>query len=133
MTIEHLRSLWCGLDLSNSFDIVVFAVACVAFWCFCRLGELIIDLCFDPSSHFSHSTDFMHGIAAIGIKYINFHVPHTKMKEGGEDFNIMDSTCLCSAMSTLEHHLSSNTAFPESAPLFTFETADGQWAPMKRE
>ena len=92
MTIEHLRSLQCGLDLSNSFDIAVFAVACVAFWCCCRLGELIIDSHFDPSCHVSHSTDFMHGIAANGLKYINFHVPCTKTKEGGEDINITDST-----------------------------------------
>src|SRR5882724_4183769 len=63
--------------------------------------------------------------------HINFHIPHTKTKDTGEDINIMDSTCPCSATSTLEHHLSSNIAIPKSAPLFTLETADGQWAPMK--
>src|SRR5882724_4268048 len=36
VTIEHLKSLRHHLDLSNSFDIAVFAVACVAFWCCCR-------------------------------------------------------------------------------------------------
>jgi len=54
-----------------------------------------------------------------------------KTKEKGDEVNITDSTCSCSATSALEHHLSSNTSIPETAPLFTFELADGQWAPMK--
>jgi len=54
------------------------------------------------------------------------------MKEKGKDINITDSTCSCSAVTAFEHHLSSNTAIPASAPLFAFETADGQWSPMKR-
>jgi len=36
VTIEHLKSLCHHLDLSNSFYISVFAVACVAFWSCCR-------------------------------------------------------------------------------------------------
>ena len=36
VTIEHLRSLHRNLDLSNLFDIAIFAIACVAFWCCCR-------------------------------------------------------------------------------------------------
>jgi len=36
ITIEHLHSLRHNLDLSNSFDIAIFALACVAFWCCCR-------------------------------------------------------------------------------------------------
>ena len=77
------------------------------------------------------STEFKHGTAANGLKYINFHIPHMKTKDTREDINITDSTCPCSATSTLEHHLSSNKAIPESTPLFTFKTANGQWAPMK--
>ena len=53
------------------------------------------------------------------------------MKDAGKDINVMDTTCPCSATSTLEHHLSSNKAIPKSAPLFSFETADNQWDPMK--
>jgi len=36
VTIEHLRSLHCNLNLSDSFDIAVFAIVCIAFWCCCR-------------------------------------------------------------------------------------------------
>jgi len=33
VTIEHMHSLFDGLDLSNSFDAAVWALACTAFWC----------------------------------------------------------------------------------------------------
>jgi len=36
VTIEHIHSLRRNLDLTNSFDIAVFAIACIAFWCCCR-------------------------------------------------------------------------------------------------
>lgn len=36
VTLEALTQLHDGLDLCNSFDISVFAIACVAFWCCCR-------------------------------------------------------------------------------------------------
>lgn len=32
VTLEHLHALRDGLDLANSFDAAVYAVACVAFW-----------------------------------------------------------------------------------------------------
>jgi len=57
-----------------------------------------------------------------GLKFINFHLPHTKTKYTGEDVNITDSTCQCSAMTAFKHHLSSNMTIPDSAPLFAFET-----------
>jgi len=62
---------------------------------------------------------------------MNFHLPCTKTKEKGDKVNITDSTCPCSATTVLEHHLSSNVAILPSAPLFTFEMADGQWSPMQ--
>ena len=36
VTIDHIRALHRHLDLTNSFDIAVFAIACIAFWCCCR-------------------------------------------------------------------------------------------------
>jgi len=36
VTIDHIRALHHHLDLTNSFDIAVFAIACIAFWCCCR-------------------------------------------------------------------------------------------------
>jgi len=39
VTIQHLRALRRHLDLSNSFDIAVFAIACITFWCCCRYSR----------------------------------------------------------------------------------------------
>jgi hypothetical protein len=50
----------------------------------------------------------------------------------GADINISDSTCNCSAVSALNHHLAANANVPPNAPLFAFETADGGWAPLRR-
>ena len=36
VTIEHLCCLRHHLDLTDSFDIAVFTVMCIAFWCCCR-------------------------------------------------------------------------------------------------
>jgi len=47
----------------------------------------------EPTSHEAHSTEFKHSTATNGLKYINFHIPHTKTKDAGKDINIMDSTC----------------------------------------
>ncbi|KDR79126.1 hypothetical protein GALMADRAFT_243004 [Galerina marginata CBS 339.88] len=41
VTIEHLYALGSGLDFTNAFDAAVWAIACIAFWCCCRLGELL--------------------------------------------------------------------------------------------
>jgi hypothetical protein len=56
-TIKHLYALRNGLDLTNSFDAAVWAIACIAFWCCCRLGELVIPSVntFDPLKHADRS------------------------------------------------------------------------------
>lgn len=38
----------------------------------------------------------------------------------------------CCPLTALRHHLSANTLIPNTAPLFSFETADGTWAPMTK-
>jgi len=42
VTIENLRPPTPSY-LMNAFNITVFALVCVAFWCCCRLGELLVD------------------------------------------------------------------------------------------
>jgi len=128
--IKHLCALHRHLDHTDAFDIMVFAIACVAFWCCCRLGELLIDTPFDPKAHISQSTDIRWGISSNGSRYVNFDVPQTKTKADGDTINISDSTCECSATVAFEHHLSSNIDIPPNAPLFAFETADKSWSPM---
>jgi len=72
------------------------------------------------------------GITSNGLKFISFGVPHTKTKAEGDTINMSDSTCECSAINALEHHLTSNTTILINAPLFAFETADNSWSPMKQ-
>jgi len=48
VTLAHLNVLHRALNLANTFDASVFAVACFAFWCQCHLNELCIDSTFDP-------------------------------------------------------------------------------------
>jgi len=110
----------------------VFAVAWIAFWCCCRLGELLVDAKFDPDAHIARSTLITRGMAANCTKYTNFVILRTKTSMEGASIYMSDSTCDCSATSAFEHHLSSNTNIPSSAPLFAFETANRSWAPMKR-
>src|SRR5882724_3094604 len=53
--IDHLKALCCHLDLTYAFDIAVFTLACITFWC-CCLGELLIGSKFDPDAHVACST-----------------------------------------------------------------------------
>jgi len=132
VTIDHIRALHRRLDHTDAFDIAIFAIACVAFWCCCRLGELIVDSSFDPKAHVSRSTTITRGTASNGLKYIHFEVPRTKTKPEGDCINISDSTCDCSATRAFEHHMEANSDVPPDAPLFAFETADKSWSPMRR-
>jgi len=132
VTIEHLRALHNHLDLTNAFDIAVFTLACITFWSCCHLGELLIDSSFDPRAHIAHSTKIARGVATNSTRFINFMVPCTKTESDGTQINMSDSACECSATTAFEHHLSSNTLIPSTAPLFAFETSNGSWALMKR-
>src|SRR5882724_11522709 len=64
VTIEYIHALHCCLDLTNSFDIAIFAIACIPFWCCFRLCKLIIDMNFDPFSHVACLAAFKCGMAS---------------------------------------------------------------------
>ncbi|OJA14702.1 hypothetical protein AZE42_13052, partial [Rhizopogon vesiculosus] len=57
VTLEALNQLKHGLDLSNSFDVAVLAIASIAFWSCCHLGELVIpgSNAFDSLKHVTRS------------------------------------------------------------------------------
>jgi len=101
-------------------------------WISNRLRELVCDLKFDPAYNVSWLTPINHGTATNGLKFMNFHLPHTKTKETGEVVNITDSTCQCSPTTTLEHHLMSNSTIPTHALLFAFETGTDLWSLMSQ-
>ena len=126
----HLQTLHNHLNLTDAFNIAVFAAACIAFWSCFHLGELLIDSAFDPALHISQSTKFKQGIASNNYCYISFHIPHTKTKPSGDDIHLTDSSCSCSPVTAFLHHLHSNTNILDETPLFSFETAAWSWSPL---
>ncbi len=66
-------------------------------------------------------------------RYAIFHVPWTKTtKAAGADVILTENSDPTTPALAVEHHLTANATVPEHAPLFSFETADGGWAPMTR-
>ena len=135
VTIEHLYALRKGLDLTNAFDIAVWALACIAFWSCCRLGELTIPSVnlFDADKHVTRSSPLSFNQTASGVDFATCHIPWTKTTQHeGADISITardDPSC---PIRVLQHHLRSNSSIPSSAPLFAFETKNGGWAPMTK-
>ncbi|KAG2756260.1 hypothetical protein P692DRAFT_20715949 [Suillus brevipes Sb2] len=135
VTLEALTQLRNGLDLSNSFDISVFAIACVAFWCCCRLGELVIPSIntFNSVKHVSRSILPIAISDSNNVRSSTFHIPWTKTTvTEGADISVtarLHATCPHAALFL---HLSASTNIPSHAPLFAFETADNCWSPMTK-
>ncbi|KAF8585604.1 hypothetical protein K439DRAFT_1646580 [Ramaria rubella] len=111
VTFQHIIALRRPLDLTNSFNVAVFAMACIVFW----------------------STSITHGTATNGLVYFSFHIPHTKTKPNSDIIILTDSSCSCSPTAAFGHHLSANTCIPGNAPLFAFRTANGGWSPLRRD
>ncbi|KAF8590422.1 hypothetical protein K439DRAFT_1330118 [Ramaria rubella] len=130
ITFQHINALHHHLDLTNS-DVSVFAIATIAFWSCCHLGELLIDSHFDLAVHVSHSTHIKLSIASNGFHYISLHVPCTKTKSKGDDIIITNSHCPHSPTSAFNHHMLANSMVPPDAPLFLFITEQGSWSPMR--
>ena len=135
VTVEHMYALRSGLDLTNSFDAAVWAIACVAFWSCCRLGELVVPSrnTFDSVKHVARSAPL--SFSSINeTRFATLHIPWTKTTlVEGADISITarkDPSCPVSA---LEHHLRCNSSIPAHAPFFAFSTAAGGWAPMTRD
>ena len=67
ITLQHLQALHLHLTLTNTFDAAVFAMACVSFWCQCRLSEVCIDCAFDPSRHATQESLQLGGTTTSGV------------------------------------------------------------------
>jgi len=135
ITLEHLDALRRHLDLTNSFDATVYAVACVAFWACCRLGELLVTSrgAFNLQRDISRGCLKTRGVAKFGRRFTMLHLPKTKTKgQQGEDIYLIDCPLLSNPVNAFEHHLASNPHVPEDAPLFAWQSADGGWCPMTK-
>ncbi|KAI0629180.1 hypothetical protein C8Q77DRAFT_1220377 [Trametes polyzona] len=134
VTLEHMHALFAGLNLSNTFDAAVFAVASSAFWGCRRLGELVIPSrrTFDCRKHASAVT--MVGVRNLpsGTQYAVFHIPWTKTtKQNGADVILTANSDPTNPL----NHRAVNKRVPGKAPLFAFESNDtvDRWAPMTRD
>jgi len=131
MTIAHLTALRNGLNLSNTFDAVVFGMAAVAFWCQCHLAEVCVDSHFDPLIHVSCTSPCKSGTTS-NIPYTSFWAPFMKTNPAGEEIRWMDSACLCSTEWVFKNHLLINSHVPLAAHIFAFEAELGGFKPMWR-
>ncbi|KAG1776704.1 DNA breaking-rejoining enzyme [Suillus placidus] len=118
-----LSQLALGLDLNNSFNIAVFATACVAFWSCCRLGKLVIPSLnvFDSVKHITPS------ILPISV----LDTDNTTNTEGA-DISVTGHAHPTCPLNALVHHLQHNLNIPSHAPLFSFERAEGSWSPLTK-
>ncbi|KAI0824854.1 hypothetical protein BC628DRAFT_1321576 [Trametes gibbosa] len=137
VTLEHMHALFARLDLKNTFDAAVFAVACSAFWGCRRLGELVIPsrFGFEAEKYVGAGVDVGVRTLPSGVRYAVFHIPWTKTtKNDGADIILTANTDPTDPVTALMHHRSVNHALPDDAPMFAFETSEGPgWAPMTRD
>jgi hypothetical protein len=126
--IHHLRTLREGLDLTNTRDSAVWAVACTAWRDCCRLGELVppSQSDFEPARHVSRGCSVVRGTAGNGRQYIQFKLPWTKTRRQEGDWIVSTETRDdVDCVAALEHHLAVSPGVPSAAPLFAFETHSG--------
>ena len=128
--ISHLQSLHATLDLKNTFDASVYAIACISFWSQCRLIELCLDELFDPLHHPSRGSHWKEGTASNGLNYGAFFTPHTKTKPRGVWNYWTCSGYICSADKAFNTHIGINSNILPKAPLFAFKTSPMSWEPM---
>ncbi|KAG0702794.1 hypothetical protein DFH29DRAFT_982197 [Suillus ampliporus] len=137
VTIEALSILFDNLDQTSHLDSAVSAVAMVAFWSCCRLGELVIPSMglFDPLKHVDRSILPLHiSILQNSTRSTSIHIPWTKTtKERGADISITARPhCTC-PLAALEHHLFINSSIPIRAPLFSYrDTSLDGWVTLSR-
>ncbi|KAI0777839.1 hypothetical protein BD413DRAFT_448861, partial [Trametes elegans] len=138
VTLEHMHALFTGLNLSNTFDAAVFAVACSAFWGCRRLGELVIPsrFGFDAGKHVTVDVEVGVRTLPSNVRYAVFHIPWTKTtKRDGTNIILTENSDPTDPVTALLHHRIVNHGLPPGAPLFAFETneSSGGWAPMTRD
>ncbi|RXW17778.1 hypothetical protein EST38_g8068 [Candolleomyces aberdarensis] len=141
VTLEHILALQKNLNPSDSFDAAVWAVACIAFWSCCRLGELTVSseksfsprLNVDRSSAavtFSTSLPTSSSSRSSPQESLSFHIPWTKVtKDAGADIHVVGHD-RCSPTRAMSNHLKVNASAPPSSHLFSYQTESGRWAPM---
>jgi len=84
VTIAHLQALRHNLNLNETFDAAMFGMATMAFLCQCQLGEVCVDVFFDPQIHATCSTPQISGTTTSKVSFHSFWAPSTKTCPGGK-------------------------------------------------
>jgi hypothetical protein len=134
VTIEHLYALRSCLDLENPFHAALWAVACIAFWSVCRLGELVVTSILEYK-HVTRSAPLHISKTPKGIPFATLHIPWDKVNTNqGADISITarpgDPTCPFNA---LINHLRVNFNVPMNAPFFAYQTSPNTYSWLERE
>lgn len=133
-TLPMLVALKATLDLSDSFDACVWAMASCAFWGLMRFGEVSVKSrsAFDPALHLKRC-DSTSGVDLDGVPYICLHLPSAKTAAPGEIQKVylteQGNLCPIAALRNLA------TVVPALAddPLFSWRDRQGEIRPMVRQ
>ena len=88
---------------------------------------------FNPARHATKSTVIQYHQTITGIKYASFNIPWSKTTGiKGAKISITDIDDPTTPVPALKHHQKANKNVPIDAPLFAFETSDGNWAPLTK-
>lgn len=120
ITVEMLQSLRSNLDLASPSDAAILAVALVAFWGQCRLGELLGSSrsTHDPS-RFPSRSSIGTSVSAKGSRELR--LPRTKTNQNmGETITITRQLPDVDAITALDHHLSLSHSIPHDSHLFAY-------------
>ncbi|KAK0232762.1 DNA breaking-rejoining enzyme [Armillaria fumosa] len=136
VTEKHMASLRSHLDLNDSFDAAVWAVATIAWHGCARLGELLPSQSkpFNTSRNVHRSCPRKSGIASIGHKWVNLFIPYTKTKKFRGDWISLTSTNDESdPIQALQNHLNISSDLPAEASLFAYSHVESSWEMLSKE
>lgn len=130
VTLEHMESLHARLDLNSPKDAAVWAVAAIAFWSVCRLGELTYpdkgpfteEKYARRSSPLAFSRTRPTEANIDGTEFASLSIPWSKTsKFDGAVISITarPGSPLC-PIAALRNHLRVNSDLPSSAPFFSY-------------
>jgi len=125
VTLAHLQVLHSSVNLNDTFDAALFAIATIAFWCQCHISEVCVDHSFNTSLNAHHDTPQKSGYMASNIMFHAFWAPQTKTKPWGEFIMWTDSGCNCSTQWAFTNHLKVNSHVPLSAHLLASSQRTG--------
>lgn len=116
-----LQELRNRLDLNSPFDAAVFIAALIAFWCQCRLGELLgTSRQHHSPSHFPSRNSIGSPFSELGSREIL--LPRTKTRQhSGDKVTLLRQSAPLDPIEALENHFRINSNIPANHHLFAFE------------